>query len=37
MPLGGILSPYLFSFYVDDLSNKLNGFQALYFVGNKSI
>ena len=30
---GGILSPYLFSLYMDDLSRKLNSVQSGCFVG----
>ena len=34
---GGILSPYLFSLYMDDLSDELNAVQARCFVGSRSI
>ena len=31
---GGVLSPYLFSLYLDDLSRKLNSIQSGCFVGS---
>ena len=34
---GGILSPYLFSVYMDDLSQKLNKVTAGCFIGNKCL
>ena len=30
---GGVLSPYLFAVYLDDLSNELNNFKAGCYIG----
>ena len=34
---GGILSPYLFSLYIDDLTHSLNTIKAGCYVGNHSL